>query len=506
MKTKLFKILISTAVAVPFSATSILANVNPGLHASQTDSKIGKAQIDLHIAPEKDEPSQTDGSAEKDPGDVYDEIMQIDDDETYPPFVIPDDALDRGFDGVRWYITSDGILYFEGGELSSEIYGYLGLLKRDDNWKKHAASIREIRVVPSLIHRTLILPSDSSHLFDGLSSLTHIDTAHMSTDCIGDMSYMFAHCTSLTSLDLHDFTAFEAEDASYMFCGCSNLEDLDLSNLGPFFVESMAGMFYNCSSLKSLQLSTCKTECLKNAQNMFYNCKNLKSVDLSNFDTSQTEADGCRGMFDNCPSLRKLHLSEDFFKGDMTESCPCGVEEKWMKLDSQPELKSWSDMTKTWKNEDAGWWGIERAIDKLAFNTNGGTEIETLYCFNDESIDLSRYIPSKTGYDFTGWYLDPECQEKAEDQLTLNGDTTLYAGWQIQNRTLTFDTRGGCLINPLTVTFGKTVDLKPFKPIKKGHTFTGWYTDAGRTVKAEDQIVLNEDTTLYAGWKANPPR
>lgn len=37
--------------------------------------------------------------------------------------------------------------------------------------------------------------------------------------------------------------------------------------------------------------------------------------------------------------------------------------------------------------------------------------------------------PTKEGYNFTGWYYDEECTQKAQEGNILKEDTTLYAGW-----------------------------------------------------------------------------
>lgn len=37
--------------------------------------------------------------------------------------------------------------------------------------------------------------------------------------------------------------------------------------------------------------------------------------------------------------------------------------------------------------------------------------------------------PERYGFDFTGWYLDADCTQKAEDGMVFTENTTLYAGW-----------------------------------------------------------------------------
>ena len=56
---------------------------------------------------------------------------------------------------------------------------------------------------------------------------------------------------------------------------------------------------------------------------------------------------------------------------------------------------------------------------------------DTVY-FSKEKATCVYYpteAPIKEGYNFTGWYYDEECTQKAQEGNILKEDTTLYAGW-----------------------------------------------------------------------------
>lgn len=76
----------------------------------------------------------------------------------------------------------------------------------------------------------------------------------------------------------------------------------------------------------------------------------------------------------------------------------------------------------------------------IYFDTDGGTEIETLQKYQNDIINLNDYIPTKTGYNFNGWYIG---DTKYEGNYTVgNTDVTFVAQWQIQTFTVTFEYYG----------------------------------------------------------------
>ena len=65
----------------------------------------------------------------------------------------------------------------------------------------------------------------------------------------------------------------------------------------------------------------------------------------------------------------------------------------------------------------------------LKFDTNGGSDIDTVTEWEYSTIDLDEYVPEKEGYKFVGWY-DDEDFEKKIDEVYLTEDTTVYAKWE----------------------------------------------------------------------------
>lgn len=67
--------------------------------------------------------------------------------------------------------------------------------------------------------------------------------------------------------------------------------------------------------------------------------------------------------------------------------------------------------------------------------------------------------------------------------------------------TVTFDSRGGSMVDPVAVRDGDTV-AAPVDPTRADHWFTGWYTDAATTQPFDFATPITSDLTLYAGWES----
>lgn len=73
--------------------------------------------------------------------------------------------------------------------------------------------------------------------------------------------------------------------------------------------------------------------------------------------------------------------------------------------------------------------------------------------------------PSRTGYEFTGWYYDSACTNKATSGDAITADTTLYAGWTevasdsiLETETIT-NKQNGATLDIITWSVSTTTDL-----------------------------------------------
>lgn len=65
----------------------------------------------------------------------------------------------------------------------------------------------------------------------------------------------------------------------------------------------------------------------------------------------------------------------------------------------------------------------------LRFDTNGGDAMSTIVKQANTAIDLDKYVPTRDGYKFVGWYADEDLT-KPIDEITLTQSTTIYAKWE----------------------------------------------------------------------------
>lgn len=111
--------------------------------------------------------------------------------------------------------------------------------------------------------------------------------------------------------------------------------------------------------------------------------------------------------------------------------------------------------------------------------------------------------PERTGYDFTGWYIDAACTELYDFETAVNNSFALYAGWTLHEYTVTFDMNGGSGENIVTKVLYNQLAVQPENdPVRTGYTFLGWYADAAHTTQFNFNAPITADTVIYAGWQS----
>ena len=141
----------------------------------------------------------------------------------------------------------------------------------------------------------------------------------------------------------------------------------------------------------------------------------------------------------------------------------------------------------------------------VSFNANGGTGSAT-----DVTQDYGTEVTlpttgfAKTGYTFIGWNTTPGAVTALAYYKVPAGDSTLYAIYEINQYTVSFDANGGTGSAPnITQDYGTEVTLPAIGFAKTGYTFQGWNTTANATTALSNYYMPAGDVTLYAVYGIN---
>ena len=161
-------------------------------------------------------------------------------------------------------------------------------------------------------------------------------------------------------------------------------------------------------------------------------------------------------------------------------------------------------------------WSPESFQVKL--NPNGGT-------MTGENVITMQYgqkvgelpSPTRVGYTFKHWNTGINgdgidvVQNLTADLVANAGSDTLYAIWEANHYTVSYDlNKGSGSSEPvapgesvLDVEYGSTYKMLP-ETSREGYTFDGWYTEAtgGTKVENDTKVMRAENHTIYAHWTA----
>ena len=149
-------------------------------------------------------------------------------------------------------------------------------------------------------------------------------------------------------------------------------------------------------------------------------------------------------------------------------------------------------------------------VYSVIFDANSGTGNMSNQTFTyDETKNLTANTFTKEGYKFLGWSETKDKSVKYADQASVinlasenEAEVTLYAVWQINQYTITFESNGGSAVTSITQNYGTAVN-DPEYPTREGYTFAGWFTDAEFANAYTFGKMPAENITLYAKWTIN---
>jgi len=133
----------------------------------------------------------------------------------------------------------------------------------------------------------------------------------------------------------------------------------------------------------------------------------------------------------------------------------------------------------TWQTDGDVWLSAKYspADYKVTFDANGGT-VSPKYKMITYHEDYTLPTPTRTGYDFAGWYYK---SDRITDgySWSITANVTLEAAWTPKTYRIYFETNGGYLsYSSMTVEYGSRVSLPT--PEKAGYIFSHWVDEKGK--------------------------
>ena len=152
----------------------------------------------------------------------------------------------------------------------------------------------------------------------------------------------------------------------------------------------------------------------------------------------------------------------------------------------------------------------------ISYNASGGTNAPANQTkWYGETLTLTSSVPTKMYYTFKGWGTYPNTTEvvyTAGGSYTNNQEHVLYAVWEPNKYSITFDANGGTGA-PAKIEYSYSPSgsfvLTSTKPTRTGYTFLGWSLDKNATEPEYYAGQTNwgyfnaDDYVLYAVWRQN---
>lgn len=323
--------------------------------------------------------------------------------------------------------------------------------------------------------------------------------------------HAFQQCKNLVSLNLPDSVTSIGE---YAFWNCPKLgsDSTEPFNVPASLVTLGSSAFQDCPFLTQVVIPSGVTKIEKQT---FQNDTGLTSVQMaggslteigvSSFEgcTSLTEVSIPNGVtkigataFKGCSALTKVlipatvtSIADDAFSGCSSKVqfmvVPGSYAEKW--LDDKGIASS--------------------KLTPITYVLDGGLN-NAKNPDGYEPGDTFLFEPAtRKGYAFKGWYLDANFQTEIKGVEGCTENITIYAKWEIDTYTITYELDGGVnhKDNPVFYTINDKVDLK--NPTKEGFTFEGWYSTDPNSPEFNSKSKVTSisagnsgDRTLYAKW------
>lgn len=147
----------------------------------------------------------------------------------------------------------------------------------------------------------------------------------------------------------------------------------------------------------------------------------------------------------------------------------------------------------------AKWEAIKPTV---TFDYNGSGDGVLTKTIGYNSIVEAPINPTRSGYRFTGWFVDSECTSEFDFNTKLCDDMTLYAGWDAIQYRVDFVVGGGAYpVASVYTNVEKSFKITEPNTERPYYTIDGWYRDDKFTNRFSFDEYITSDLKLYAKWK-----
>ncbi len=388
------------------------------------------------------------GSVEYKPGDSYSKNADV---ELYPIWLVSNPL---GTD-ASWTLD-DGVFTISGtGTYGSLNFGY----KETVPWHEFRSSIKSVVI----------------------------------ENGIGDIAnYSFTDCTNLTSVVIPESVGSIGYHA---FEWCKNLKSIFIP-AEVTYIGTEA--FYNCTNLTMTGYSGSYAETYANENNIPFTAITTYTVSYNMNGGNGSIAAQVKKPDIALTLSTTVPTRENYtFKGWATSA------------NGEVEYASGASYS---ANEDVTLYAVWQVNTyTVSYDANGGSGAPASQTkTHDVNLTLSSIDITRDGYTFLGWATseDGEVEYASGATYSENGDVTLYAVWQANTYTVSYDANGGIgAPASQTKTHDVNLTLSTTAPTRDGYTFKGWATSANGEVEYASgaSYTANEDVTLYAVWEEVVP-
>ena len=179
-------------------------------------------------------------------------------------------------------------------------------------------------------------------------------------------------------------------------------------------------------------------------------------------------------------------------------------------------INTWPEGPGIWRYSflNGFWDRVELELTRIeypiTYMSNGVVEASVDYKYEKEfivanDINSSTLTPPTPGYNFAGWYDNSSFTgEPVTKGTTPVGGTVLYAKWEPEKFTVTFNSNGGSAVSTQEVLPSATATRPATEPTRTGAIFIDWYYEddilSGHYVRANFDKPIEKDVELIAMW------